>query len=198
MKFLLPLILLTISLSLNANEFTYIQPISIENAPVKKVVEPEPVEEVVVEETNTQEVKKDSDEDGVVDSQDECPDTNKDFQVDGFGCPQTATLKVHFDTNKYNVSKELINDLEKFAEFLKENPGYDVIIYGYTDSSGNKEANKILSKNRANSVKEALVLYDISKLRLTAIGKGEANPMADNETKEGRAQNRRIEVELLQ
>lgn len=140
----------------------------------------------------------DSDDDGIADSKDKCPDTSKDFVVDGYGCPQTATLKVNFAPNKYNVSDELINDLQNFALFLKENPGYQVIIYGYTDSSGNKVANKELSQNRANAVKEALSRYGINTTKMTAIGKGEADPIADNTTKEGRAQNRRIEVELLQ
>ncbi|WP_373036856.1 OmpA family protein [Sulfurimonas sp.] len=140
----------------------------------------------------------DSDDDGVVDSKDQCPDTSKDFVVNGYGCPQTATLKVNFATNKYNVSDELIDDLKTFAMFLKDNPGYQIIIYGYTDSVGNEQANKKLSQNRANAVKEALSRYGINTTKMTAIGKGEADPVADNETKEGRAQNRRIEVELLQ
>ncbi|EDZ61616.1 protein containing OmpA/MotB C-terminal domain [Sulfurimonas gotlandica GD1] len=140
----------------------------------------------------------DSDDDGIVDSKDKCPDTSKDFVVDGYGCPQTATLKVNFAPSKYNVSEELVNDLQNFALFLKENPGYQILIYGYTDSIGSAAANKTLSQNRANAVKEALSRYGIKTTRMTAIGKGEANPIADNTTKTGRAENRRIEVELLQ
>jgi OOP family OmpA-OmpF porin len=140
----------------------------------------------------------DSDEDGIVDSKDKCADTSKDFVVDGYGCPQTATLKVNFAPNKYNVSDELINDLQNFAKFLNDNVGYQIIIYGYTDSSGNATANKKLSQNRANAVKEALSRYGIKITRMTAIGKGDADPIANNDSKEGRAKNRRIEVELLQ
>ncbi len=139
----------------------------------------------------------DSDDDGVVDSQDLCPNTSKDFVVDGDGCPQTATLDVHFDTYKYAITDELVDDLQNFALFLKENKGYDVIIYGYTDSSGNEEDNQILSQKRADSVMETLIRYGIDPVRLTAIGRGEDNPVADNSTAEGRAQNRRIEVELI-
>jgi len=140
----------------------------------------------------------DSDEDGIVDSKDQCPGTTKEFAVDGYGCPQTATLSVTFPPNKYNVDERLIGQLQDFASFLRENPGYDVIIYGYTDSSGPAKTNQALSQRRADAVKEALTRYSISSIRLTAIGKGEEDPIADNKTKEGRAKNRRIEVELLQ
>ncbi|MDA3908839.1 MAG: OmpA family protein, partial [Sulfurimonas sp.] len=213
------------TLSLSASEFKYIQPVAVEEAPVAKIVEEAPVAQAVesVESApldadkdgitdaddkcpNTIAGTKvdisgcelDSDNDGIVDSKDQCADTSKDFVVDGYGCPQTATLKVNFAPSKYNVSDELINDLQNFALFLKDNPGYQILIYGYTDSSGSVVANKKLSQNRANAVKEALSRYGIKSIRMTAIGKGEADPIADNTDKEGRAQNRRIEVELLQ
>ena len=141
--------------------------------------------------------EKDSDDDGVVDSKDQCPNTSKDFNVDGYGCPQTATLKVNFASAKSNIDQKLINDLQNFALFLKENKGYDLIIYGYTDNVGKDLANQKLSQDRANAVKEVLSRYGIDSSKITAIGKGEANPVADNNTKEGRAQNRRIEVELI-
>lgn len=140
----------------------------------------------------------DSDDDGVVDSKDSCPDTSKEFVVDPQGCPQTTTLKVNFAPGKYGVTDSLVNQLQEFALFLKENKGYQVIIYGYTDSIGSAKANRVLSQKRANAVMEALSRYKISTVRLTAIGKGEADPIADNINKEGRAKNRRIEVELLQ
>ena len=140
----------------------------------------------------------DSDDDGVSDSNDKCPDTSKEFIVDGYGCPQTATLSVNFKAGQSNVSDDLIDQLETFAKFLKENKGYQVVIYGYTDSVGKAEVNKKLSQKRANAVKQALIQYEISLTRLTAIGKGEVNPIADNKNKEGRAKNRRIEVELIQ
>ena len=140
----------------------------------------------------------DSDGDGVFDFRDKCPGTPKGFKVDNDGCPLSATLEVHFPSNGYEISPSLIDDVKVFANFLKENPSYKrVIIRGHTDSSGDEAKNKILSQNRANSVKEALMSYGISEGRLTAIGKGSMHPVADNATPEGRAQNRRIEVELI-
>ena len=221
---------------INANEFQHIQPIAVEEAPVKTVVAPKPkeiveikaVEQAIEVQQTQEEVPKDedgdgvidendkcpntpkgikvneigceldSDDDGVKDSKDQCPGTSKEFVVDGYGCPQTATLKVNFETNSYAISEELIDDLKDFALFLQNNVGYQVIIYGHTDSNGSDKLNKELSQNRANTVREALVRYGIDEIRLTSIGKGSSEPIADNNTKEGRAENRRIEVELVQ
>ncbi len=146
---------------------------------------------------DTQGCELDSDNDGIVDSIDECANTSKDFIVDGYGCPQTTTLNINFEYKKYNVSKELVEGLKGFALFLKENSGYQIIIYGYTDSVGTKKSNKILSQKRANVIKESLMRYGISITRLTAIGMGDTNPLATNTDEEGRAKNRRIEVELI-
>jgi len=224
------LIILSLSIAVNASEeFPYIEPVSVENAPIVKVVEPEPVEEQVeAAQTNAVQERKDadsdgvfdendecpdtkenivvdekgceldSDNDGVVDSKDECLDTSPEFMVDNVGCPQTATLKINFEKNKATITPELLEDLETFSQFLKDNVGYQVIIYGHTDSIGEKEYNKELSQKRADAVKEALVVNGIDDMRLTAIGKGEVEPIADNMYEDGRTKNRRIEVELLQ
>ena len=140
----------------------------------------------------------DSDGDGVVDSKDKCPNTTKDFMVDGYGCPQTATLKVTFESGAYKLTDTIIKEVEEFALFLKNNKGYQVVIVGYTDNKGNAKQNKALSQKRADSVKKALLRYGIKETRLTAVGRGVENPVADNATPEGRAANRRIEVELIQ
>jgi len=224
MKHLISLLLILITaLILHANEtlgeFTHIQPIAVEEAPVVKIAEKKAPSVVKVKIDKDKDgvsdkhdkcpntpkrtavddkgCELDSDSDGVVDSKDQCPDTSSEFLVDGYGCPQTATLKVNFDNDSYAISKTLIDDLKSFALFLQNNSTYKVIIYGYTDNNGGDEYNKKLSQNRANSVKEALTRYGIKKDRLSAIGKGSQDPVSDNSTEEGRRDNRRIEVELL-
>lgn len=221
---------LALTLSLNASEgFPYVEPVSVENAPISKIVEVIPEPEIIEEVSEVQEVVKsdadndgifdeddkcpntadgiivnergcelDSDDDGVLDSKDKCPNTSKQFQVDGYGCPQTAILKINFPAGKSEITEKLLKKLKDFAEFLTTNIGYQVIIYGHTDSSGSKKNNQKLSKERADAVKQGLIRYGISSARLTSIGKGEDEPIADNKTKEGRTANRRIEVELLQ
>jgi OmpA-OmpF porin, OOP family len=92
-------------------------------------------------------------------------------------------------------SSKLILDQVKYV--LSQMPDVDVEIQGYTDNDGDEEANQILSEKRAISVKNCLVQKGISVDRLTTIGYGESNPIADNSTKEGKEKNRRIEFEII-
>lgn len=150
--------------------------------------------EVIV---NRQGCEIDCDEDGVVDSKDKCPRTPKGFKVDSDGCPLMATLKANFDTDKYNVTDDILNEARIFADFLNENTGYNAILSGHTDSSGDEEKNKILSQNRANAIRDALISFGVDRSRLTSVGKASTEPVASNATVEGRAQNRRTEVQLV-
>ncbi len=140
----------------------------------------------------------DTDGDGIVDSEDQCPNTGVDFSVDGYGCPQVATIRLNFASNDFAVTDEIVEQLADFAQFLKDNRGYKIIIYGFTDNIGTIEDNLVLSKNRAIVVKSVLMRYGIQESRMSTVGKGESEPVADNSTQEGRAQNRRIEIELIQ
>lgn len=216
------LLFLTSLTILSANqEFKYIQPISVEIAPkedIKTITQEETIQEIKIIdsdgdgitdeedqcENTTMDAKVkengcefDDDDDGIMNSKDKCPETNHDFMVDGYGCPQTATIKVSFLPNNSKISSQTMDELDKFADFLKEHATYQVIIYGYTDTSGNEDDNIKISKQRATSVVNALVDLGISDIRLTSIGKGSQDPIADNDTYEGRTKNRRVEVELL-
>lgn len=138
----------------------------------------------------------DSDGDGVFDPQDKCPGTPKGFKVDADGCPIKATLHLNFAVDSDKVDTEGKAKVKAFADFLNASPAYNASIVGHTDSTASEKHNQILSEKRANKVKSMLIEDGVSASRLSASGKGESQPVATNKTKAGRAENRRIEVEL--
>lgn len=112
-----------------------------------------------------------------------------------------TAVKVTFDsgvlfaTNKYSLSKEAKKNLVDFAAVLKDYNDADVAIYGHTDSTGSDEINDPLSVNRANAVYEYLLENGVAEKQIKSVeGMGSKSPVADNETAEGRAQNRRVEI----
>ncbi|MGZ8546275.1 MAG: OmpA family protein, partial [Sulfuricurvum sp.] len=168
--------------------------------PAPAVVEPAPavVEPVaVVEPAPAKVCPVDSDNDGIFDPQDKCPDTPAGFKVDADGCPLKATLHVNFVTDGHGVDAAGIAKINDFAGFLKDSPAYKANIIGHTDSTASNKYNQKLSEKRAEMVKTMLVKQGVSADRLTTSGKGESMPVASNKTKQGRAENRRIEVELI-
>ncbi|HEY9203531.1 MAG TPA: OmpA family protein, partial [Sulfurimonas sp.] len=88
-------------------------------------------------------------------------------------------------------------NVEAFANFLKARSNFNAKIIGHTDSVGSVTNNQKLSQNRANAVKEMIVSYGVDASRITTEGMGESAPRATNDTAEGRAENRRIEAELI-
>jgi OOP family OmpA-OmpF porin len=138
----------------------------------------------------------DSDKDGVFDPQDKCPDTPAGFKVDADGCPLKATLHLNFVTDGHGVDAAGVAKVSAFAAFLKDSPAYKASIIGHTDSTASDKYNQKLSEKRAEMVKTMLIDQGVAADRLTASGKGEKMPVASNKTKQGRAENRRIEVEL--
>ena len=102
----------------------------------------------------------------------------------------------NFGFNSAKLSGEAYPILYDAAKTLLRNPEMNVEIQGYTDNVGSKEYNKKLSQKRADAVKAYLVSKGVSAGRLTAVGMGEANPVADNKTADGRAMNRRIEFKV--
>jgi OOP family OmpA-OmpF porin len=138
----------------------------------------------------------DSDKDGVLDPQDKCPNTPAGFKVDADGCPLKATLHLNFVTNGHGVDAQGTAKVNAFAAFLKESPAYKATVIGHTDNVGSDTFNQKLSEKRSEMVKTMLINQGVSADRLSASGKGETMPVASNKTKQGRAENRRIEVEL--
>ncbi len=141
---------------------------------------------------------KDSDNDGVIDSKDECKYTLKGVKVDANGCAKTFKLNINFghDSDVIPASKKA--DIQKLAKFLQDNPHYDMTIIGHTDSLGSDVYNLKLSKKRAESLKSALVGMGVDAKRITASGVGESAPIASNKTETGRKENRRLELTFIQ
>ncbi len=108
------------------------------------------------------------------------------------------TLHVNFDFDKSVIRKTDIPELEKAVAFVKKYPDSKVSLEGYTDSRGSDKYNLKLSQRRADAVKKYLVENGHEKAdRITAEGKGKANPIADNKTEKGRFENRRVEVLII-
>jgi len=145
----------------------------------------------------------DSDKDGVYDSLDSCPQTPSGAKVDGKGCRMMLTedvsikLQVQFATNSNVVRPEYSNEIQKVADFMRQYPDTTVVIEGHTDSRGATSYNQQLSQRRATAVMQYLVSqFNIDQSRVSADGKGEVAPIADNNTAEGRETNRRVQAEI--
>lgn len=108
------------------------------------------------------------------------------------------TIHVNFATNKSDIPKAEVAELEKAVAFVKKYPGCKVSVDGYTDSTGGDAFNMALSERRAASVKDYLVSHGATDAaHLESKGYGKANPIGDNKTAKGRAENRRVEVVIV-
>lgn len=108
------------------------------------------------------------------------------------------TLRVFFDFDKDILTEANLKELPKAVAFVKKYPGAKIRLDGYTDSIGTDEYNKKLSERRATAVKNYLIKEaGVSSSKITAVGHGEADPVADNKTPDGRAKNRRVEISIL-
>ncbi len=101
---------------------------------------------------------------------------------------------VLFDTGKYTLKPDTKISLAKVAGILQSYPGLKLQVEGYTDSVGSDAFNQKLSENRAGAVSDFLVSQGVSTSNITATGYGKADPVADNSTSAGRAQNRRVQL----
>jgi OOP family OmpA-OmpF porin len=101
----------------------------------------------------------------------------------------------NFDFNKSDIRPDFKSELDEVGKFLQNNPAAYVLLVGYTDSIGNEEFNLGLSNRRADSAANYLMAnHNINRDRIVVNYYGEANPIAGNDTDEGRAQNRRVEI----
>lgn len=123
---------------------------------------------------------------------------HKDVPLKKFEVGKSIVLKnVFFDTDKFDLKSQSYAELDKLVQFLQNNPSLKVEIGGHTDNIGNSEDNQLLSKNRAKSVLQYLIQEGISASRLTFAGYAATEPIASNDTPEGRAQNRRTELKII-
>lgn len=145
----------------------------------------------------------DTDGDGVMDDQDQCPDTAASLKVDGNGCPITLMekvaieLEVNFGNNSSVVTSDYTAEIKRVADFMAQYQGTVVEIQGHTDDRGKASYNQWLSEQRANGVAKVLVEeLGVAAERVTSKGYGEAMPKVSNDTAENRATNRRVVAEV--
>lgn len=103
---------------------------------------------------------------------------------------------VAFASGQSKLLPEAKEPLAKLVEFVRQEPGKQIRIEGHTDSTGSANANQVLSQRRAEAVRDALVAAGIDPARMTVVGLGAERPVAPNDTAEGRARNRRVDVIL--
>ncbi len=106
----------------------------------------------------------------------------------------TMSSEVSFDFNSAKIKSTFYSPLSKIADILNRYPRTQIVIAGHTDSVGSEQYNMQLSLQRANAVADYLISKGVAQFRLGTEGRGELEPIATNETAEGRAQNRRVEV----
>ncbi len=156
----------------------------------------------------------DEDDDGVFDRRDRCPDTPADTPVEHHGCPlpqypasvkpveppvsEVITLNgnVLFAYNQSELMPEARSELDSLMAKLQNTDVVSVRVVGHTDSQGSDAYNQKLSERRASSVAAYLLSQGLAPNKLTSEGRGESQPVADNDTEEGRAQNRRVELHI--
>ncbi len=146
----------------------------------------------------------DADHDGVPDSKDQCPGTPLGQRVDSLGCPVIVIEKgtklilsgIEFKSGSAEIEAVSVPVLTRAANALVKAPEAKVEIAGFTDNVGKALSNRKLSKSRAEAVRRQLIKLGAKPEQITAVGYGSEEPIADNDTKDGRTQNRRIEFRV--
>lgn len=144
-------------------------------------------------------VSADTDKDGVANADDRCPDTQAGLEVDEDGCvvtQRTAVRGVTFLPNSTRLTAEGKATLDGVAQTLRSQEDLEVEIAGHTDSVGSEAFNTQLSQQRAEAVRTYLVEKGVAEGRMKAVGYGELEPVASNDTDDGRRANRRVEFRI--
>jgi len=146
---------------------------------------------------------QDGDGDGVPDGIDDCPNTLPTAEVDQYGCidltmlSETMVLYIDYVPGSFEIDPRNRERLRQLSRLLNFVPQIKLEISGYTDNIGTEAANRQLSEKRANRVRDYLVLLGVNRERIRVFGRGETNFVASNDTREGRARNRRIEINFF-
>ncbi|MBM3287427.1 MAG: OmpA family protein [Candidatus Eisenbacteria bacterium] len=115
----------------------------------------------------------------------------------GEGIKLTFESGILFDVNKAELRPAAKENIEKLASIFAKYPDTNILIEGHTDSDGTEEHNQLLSERRAKSVSFYLASRNVESGRMSTIGYGETQPVADNATSEGKQANRRVEVAVM-
>lgn len=140
----------------------------------------------------------DSDNDGVADYKDQCPNSVAGAVVNELGCAKPLLLEnINFHTNSADLTEKAKGVLQQIAVAHQKHHGkVNLLISGHTDSQGTVAYNQSLSQRRAEAVVAFMVKHGFKASKLTAVGFGENQAIANNGTKEGRAANRRVELSV--
>ena len=143
----------------------------------------------------------DTDKDGVNDEQDKCPNTPGIMGNNGCADLQPLVNKISsqlkFESGKINLSKKIYVGVDTLVFLMQNNPNITLIISGHTDNTGTLKINDKLSLQRAMVVSNYLIKKGIDKKRLSQKGFADTRPVSDNKTLKGRAQNRRVDIEVV-
>lgn len=138
---------------------------------------------------------QDDDADGINNCNDKCPNTLKGAHVNPFGC---WIVDVKFDNDRSNIKPQYYSELDNAVTVINENPGVNIEVQGHTSSTGTVAYNQRLSERRALAVKNYLSRKSApAGGTLTVRGYGLTQPIDTNETEAGRANNRRVQLEVL-
>ncbi len=130
--------------------------------------------------------------------QSQCPaEPREGAMLDENGCEKTISFEGHFGFDRVDINPAFEEKIKEIAQILDENARYDTILEGHTDNIGSRAYNQKLSERRAESVAKELEKFGVDKDRIQTVGYGQDKPRSSNDTKEGRADNRRVDAKFI-